>query len=147
MVMSLAGFDYVFQQALEIELAQRLRAKAAPPTVLFLLKVVAYLDDPKRRIKDLGDIHGLLKFYERDSDRTFSDAVFAAELPDVEFVSAFLLGMDLALSCRGSERAIVERFLELVNDSESQAFSSLLRHEGGLEPSEQHLESRLISVL
>ena len=143
MVMSLAGFDYVFQQAVEIELAPGLHVKAVPPPVLFLLKVVAYLDDPHRRAKDLEDIHGLLKSYERESDRMFSDAVFAAELPDVEFVPAFLLGTDLALFCRGSERAVIERFLDTMSDPESVPFLSLLRCEGGLEPSEQHLVSRL----
>lgn len=142
MIMSLTGFDYVFQQAVAIELAQGLHVKAAPPPVLFLLKVVAYLDDPHRRAKDLEDIHSLLKSYERESDRMFSDAVFAADLSDVEFVPAFLLGVDLALFCRGSERAVIERFLDTMSDPESVPFLSLLRYEGRLEPSEQQLESR-----
>jgi predicted nucleotidyltransferase len=142
MVMSLAGFDYVFECAVEIELAPRLRVKTVPPSVLFLLKVVAYMDDQQRRGKDLEDIHGLLRFYEHDSDRVFSDAVFAAELSDVEFAPAFLLGRDLALLCGDRERAILEQFVELVTDPESQAFTSLLRHEG-LEPSEQRLLERL----
>jgi predicted nucleotidyltransferase len=119
-----------------------LRVKVVPPPVLFLLKVVAYLDDPHRRAKDLEDIHGLLKSYQRESDRMFSDAVFAAELPDVEFVPAFLLGTDIALFCRGSERAVVERFLDTMSDPESAPFLSLLRYEGDLEPSEQQIESR-----
>ena len=63
--------------------------RVVPPEVL------AYLDDPHRRAKDLEDIHGLLKSYEGESDRTFSDAVFAAGLPDVEFIPAFPLGTDV----------------------------------------------------
>jgi predicted nucleotidyltransferase len=142
MVMSLAGFDYVFEGAVEIELAPGLHVKTVPPSVLFLLKVVAYLDDQQRRGKDLEDIHGLLRFYDRDGDRVFSDDVFAAELSDVVFAPAFLLGRDLALLCRDSERAIVEQFVKLVTNVESQAFSSLLRYEG-LEPNEQRLLERL----
>jgi len=139
MVMSLAGFDYVFPQAVEIEMTPGLRVKVVPPPVLFLLKVVAYLDDPHRRAKDLDDIHGLLKSYERESDRTFSDAVFAAGLPDVEFVPAFLLGTDVALVCRPEERAIIERFLNAASNKASPVFSLLLRYEGISEPSEERL--------
>lgn len=109
MVMDLTGFDYAFEHATEIELAPGLQVKAVPPPVLFLLKVVAYLDDPHQRRKDLEDVHILLKSYsENDSDRMFSDTVFAADLPDVEYVPAFLLGMDLASFLRVEARGVIE---------------------------------------
>ena len=143
MVMSLAGFDYAFEQAVEIDLALEVRARVIPPTVLFLLKVVSFLDDPQRRAKDLEDIHGLLRFYERDSERVFSDAVFAAQLSDVEFVPAFLLGADLAALCRLPERALVDSFLSTISDRSSQEFAKLLRYEGLVEPSEELLSMRV----
>ena len=141
-VMSLAGFDYAFQQAVEIEMAQGLHVKVVPAPVLLLLKIVAYLDDPNRRAKDLEDIHGLLKSYPFESSRAFSDAVFDAELSDVEFVPAFLLGADLASFCRLDDRVIVKRFLDIAADLESRTFSLLLRYEGRLEPSEERLVER-----
>jgi predicted nucleotidyltransferase len=110
MVMSLTGFDYAFEHAVEMEVSPEVRAKVIPPTVLFLLKMVSFLDDPHRRAKDLEDLHGLLRFYERDSERMFSDAVFDAQLSDVEFVPAFLLGADLAALCRLPDRALVDSF-------------------------------------
>jgi predicted nucleotidyltransferase len=143
MVMSLTGFDYAFEYAVEIEVATEVRAKVIPPTVLFLLKVVAFLDDPHRRAKDLEDIHGLLRFYERDSERIFSDAVFDAQLSDVEFVPAFLLGADSARLFRPEELALVERLLLVFSDSSSVEFSKFLRYEGLLDPSEERLRLRL----
>jgi predicted nucleotidyltransferase len=41
--------------------------KVIPPVVLMLLKVVAFMDDPARRAKDLEDIRGLLHSYESDN--------------------------------------------------------------------------------
>lgn len=143
MVMSLACFDHAFEQAVEVEVAPEVRAKVIPPPVLFLLKVVSFLDAPHRRAKDLEDIHGLLRFYERDSDRIFSDAVFDAQLSDVEFVPAFLLGTDSARLCRPKELALIERFLERSSDPSSIEFGKFLRHEGLAEPSEERLKMRL----
>jgi predicted nucleotidyltransferase len=42
-------------------------------TALMLLKIVAFMDDQQRRVKDLDDIRGLLVQYEADSERLFSD--------------------------------------------------------------------------
>ena len=61
MVMSLAGFDYVFQQAAEVEIASGIIVKAVTPPLLFFLKIVSYLDDQHRRAKDLGDIHEVVE--------------------------------------------------------------------------------------
>lgn len=143
MVMSLAGFDYAFEHAVEIEVAPDVRAKVIPPTVLFLLKVVSFLDDAHRRAKDLEDIHGLLRFYERDSERIFSNAVFDAELSDIEFVPAFLLGTDSAQLCGPREQTLIERFLERSSDPSSTEFGKLLRYEGLVEPPEERLKARL----
>lgn len=143
MVMSLAGFDCAFEHAVEMQVSPEVSAKVIPPTVLLLLKVVSFLDDPHRRAKDLEDIHGLLRFYERDSERVFSDAVFAAQLSDVEFVPAFLLGADSARLCRPEELALIERLLVKLSDPSSLEFSKLSRYEGLLEPSEERLKLRL----
>jgi predicted nucleotidyltransferase len=143
MVMSLTGFDYAFEHAVEMEVSPEVRAKVIPPTVLFLLKMVSFLDDPHRRAKDLEDLHGLLRFYERDSERMFSDAVFDAQLSDVEFVPAFLLGADLAALCRLPDRALVDSFLSTISDRSSREFAKLLRYESLVEPSEERLSMRL----
>ncbi len=109
--MSLAGFEHVFAQAVEVHLAGGLAIRVAPPIVTALLKIIAWVDDPYRRSKDLQDIRIVLRRYEQESDRLFSDAVFDAELPDFEFANAFLLGLDMRTLATGHDARFVEEFL------------------------------------
>ena len=69
-----------------VRVAPDLTLKVISSTALMLLKIVAFMDDPQRRgkdlAKDLDDIRGLLVQYEADSDRVFSDVVLDAALED-----------------------------------------------------------------
>jgi hypothetical protein len=47
----------------------------------------------------------------KSTDRLFSDAVFDAELPDFEFASAFLLGLDMRALATGHHARFVDHFL------------------------------------
>jgi predicted nucleotidyltransferase len=109
--MSLAGFDHVFNSAVEVNLPGGLTIRVAPPIVTALLKMIAWVDNPYRRAKDLQDIRVVLRRYEQDSDRLFSDAVFDAELPDFEFANAFLFGADMRVLATGDDVQFVEQFL------------------------------------
>jgi predicted nucleotidyltransferase len=51
MRMSVVGFEHVFAEAVEKELAPETVMKVAPLHVLALLKIVAYMDDPNGRAK------------------------------------------------------------------------------------------------
>jgi predicted nucleotidyltransferase len=82
--------------------------------VLALLKLASYADDPYGRAKDLVDLRRLLGRYERESDRLFSDAVFEAALPDIEFAGAFLLGLDVSAIAISDDRDVIARFLTRV---------------------------------
>jgi predicted nucleotidyltransferase len=126
MVMSLVGFEHVFKSAIDMP-ALGTDSRVVPPVVLVLLKVVAFMDDPQGRTKDLSDIRELLTLYEADTDRVFSDAVFAAELGDVDLASAFLLGLDLKLLVSERERLLVEQFLRLISDEAKREFSAFVR--------------------
>lgn len=110
--MSLAGFEHAFTHAVEVRLPEGLRIRVAPPLVTAFLKIVAWLDDPYRRAKDLQDLRSVLRRYEQKSDRLFSDTVFDAELPDFEFANAFLLGVDMRTLAKGDDARFVGRFLE-----------------------------------
>jgi predicted nucleotidyltransferase len=118
--MSLAGFDHVFASAVEVKLTGGTAIRVAPPIVTALLKIIAWVDDPYRRAKDLQDIRIVLRRYEQDSDRLFSDAVLDAELPDFEFANAFLLGLDMRALATGDEARFVDQFLRrlLARDEE-----------------------------
>lgn len=119
-VMSLAGFDHVFQDAAPQEVGSGLVYSVVPPPVLALLKIVSYLDDPQRRAKDLLDFRSLMQRYERDSERIFSDVVFHADLPDIEFAGAFLLGLDLqAIATKGDASLVGSFVAKMINAEES----------------------------
>jgi predicted nucleotidyltransferase len=122
--MSLAGFDHVFTSAVEVNLPGRLTIRVAPPLVTALLKIIAWVDDPYRRAKDLQDIRIVMHRYEQDSDRMFSDVVFDAELPDFEFANAFLLGLDMRALATGADVGFVEDFLgRLLAQDEDERFN------------------------
>jgi predicted nucleotidyltransferase len=82
--------------------------------VVTLLKIVAYMDAPHRRAKDLQDIRLLLRWYLHNSDELFSDAVFDAELPDFGLANAFLLGRDIGRLVSSQDTPVVERFIDRV---------------------------------
>jgi predicted nucleotidyltransferase len=109
--MSLAGFEHVFADATEVHLAGGLAIRVAPPVVTVLLKIIAYVEDPYRRAKDLQDIRFVLGRYEREGDRLFADAVFDAQLPDFEFANAFLLGLDMRRFATTDDARFIDRFL------------------------------------
>jgi predicted nucleotidyltransferase len=122
--MSLVGFNHVFSDAQPVELADHLTVKVIPALVLMLLKIVAYMDDQNRRAKDLSDIRSMLKLYEADSDRIYSDAVLDAALSDISLANAFLLGLDLRSLCAPDELMVVQRFLALVGDQTKSAWTA-----------------------
>jgi predicted nucleotidyltransferase len=50
--MSLVGFDHVFTTAQPVPFAPDLTLKVISSTALMLLKIVAFMDDRQRRVKD-----------------------------------------------------------------------------------------------
>lgn len=99
--------------------AQREKEFEAPLSYLRSLPfVIAYMDDPYRRAKDLQDIQIILRRYAAGSDRLFSDEVFDAALPDFNMANAFLLGLDLRRLATNEEVSYVGRFLECFMASE-----------------------------
>jgi predicted nucleotidyltransferase len=109
--MSLVGFEHVFTRSVPVTFSSGVQLKVIPPPVIALLKIIAYTDDQQRRHKDLLDLKSLLLRYEALSDRIFSDEVFAAELDDIEYASAFLLGSDIGVIARNEEIGVVQDFL------------------------------------
>lgn len=109
--MSLVGFEHVFVRASLHPFAAGVQFRVAPPPVIALLKIVSFMDDPNRRQKDLIDLRTLYCQYEADSDRIFGDDVFAAELTDIEYANAFLLGTDVGALATPEEAEVVNAFL------------------------------------
>ena len=85
----------------------------------------------------------LLKAYKRGTDEEFSDRVIDADLPDAEFVPAFLLGADLAKFCAGQDRTIVEQFLSESRGSKSPLMSKLVHYEASWGSPHERISDRL----
>jgi predicted nucleotidyltransferase len=109
--MSLVGFEHVFTQSLLFSFAKDIQIKVAPPPVIALLKIVAYTEDQHRRLKDLMDLKWLFRHYEASSNRIFGDDVFAAELEDIDYANAFLLGSDVGAIATDEDAGVVNAFL------------------------------------
>jgi predicted nucleotidyltransferase len=120
MRMSVVGFEHVFAEAVEKELAPETVMKVAPLNVLALLKTVAYMDDPHGRSKDLEDLGRLMEQYERAGERRFSKEVFEAGT-DFESAGAFLLGLDVGRLCTGGEAKIVGNLIAALQDDSQPA--------------------------
>jgi predicted nucleotidyltransferase len=128
--MSLVGFEHVFTSAETVQFTPDLKLKVISSTALMLLKIVAFMDDPQRRVKDLDDIRGLLSEYEADSERLFSDIVIDATLEDYGLAPAFLLGFDLRALCTDEEAQIVHAFVASMNNEDNPAWMSFVRARG-----------------
>jgi len=125
--MSLVGYDHVFNDAVECELAPGLRVKLVPLPVLALMKAVAYLDDPNSRAKDLQDLAGMMATYGEDSDRRFSDEVLHAGV-DYDSAGAYLLGRDLGKLCEEEDEiGAVRRLIEQLCGRNHPAFAVFVR--------------------
>jgi predicted nucleotidyltransferase len=61
--MNLVGFEHVFTDAQPVDFSPELTLNVISSPALMLLKIVAFMDDPQRRVKDLDDIRGLLTQY------------------------------------------------------------------------------------
>lgn len=119
MVMSLVGFRHLFAEP-EAEIVPGLRVHVAPPHLVLLLKMVAYLDRPAERSKDLGDIahlfDDLLKPWD-DEWIDLNESMIEAGV-EAEQASAFALGTRLGPMIDEEERRIVGDFLAKMRPSD-----------------------------
>jgi predicted nucleotidyltransferase len=118
--MSLAGFEHVFARATMVEFGPLVRHRVAVAPVVALLKIIAFMDDPQRRRKDLLDIQVVFRHYEAASERIFGEEVFDAELEDIEYANAFLLGLDVGGIVSADEGRTVRGFVrdQMASDEE-----------------------------
>lgn len=112
--MALTGLHIAFEHATTVAIAPGLATRVAPPEIVALLKMVAYLDRPYERERDLQDIAWILDDFIADTDdRRFADDILDLGL-HFDQVSPYLLGARLASLVGARERSVVLRFLELV---------------------------------
>ena len=114
--MSLSGFRLALERATPVQTGGDLLLDIAPLSVIVLLKMVAYQEQPTDRLRDLEDIAYLLDEYlSSDDERRFSEEVLDAEIA-YEHTSAFELGRDLGSMINSDERDALHGFLRLIED-------------------------------
>jgi predicted nucleotidyltransferase len=125
MRMSLVGFEHVFKDSVSRSFGSGLTLKVIPLSVVALLKIISYVDDPHRRQKDVQDFAAILKRFNPEDERRFADDVVATGL-QYEVTGAFLIGKDVSPLCSGEERNLVVSFIARLRDAESRS-SQLFR--------------------
>jgi predicted nucleotidyltransferase len=115
--MCLMGIDLAFRHAESHTVAEGYIAKVAPPSVVALLKMTAYLDRPQERLRDLDDIAHLLELYIDENSPRFWDE--ALECGEYDLAPAYLLGLDIGSIAKESHFKLAEQFLSRVSDSEN----------------------------
>ena len=115
--MNLAGLRLAFEKAVAIEVVAGLAVRVAPVEVVAFLKMVAYLDRPQERDRDLADIAYILDEYVSASDdRRYSEEVLDVELTYDE-ISPFLLGKRLSAIVNEAEKQLILRFIGRVSNA------------------------------
>ncbi|MFN7973003.1 MAG: hypothetical protein U0166_11745 [Acidobacteriota bacterium] len=115
-VMSLVGFRAAFRSAVDADVGGVV-VGLPPASAIVLLKMVAYLDRPADRVKDLKDIAYTIDRHLADDDPTRFDDPSIRDLElDHGETGAFLLGRALAGIVDADEMAAVLAFLAMAED-------------------------------
>ncbi len=126
-VMNLAAFDLAFRHTREIRLEPDVSIAVATLPVIVVLKMVAWLDRPTERDRDLEDLGYVLSDYlPVDDTRRWEDPRLS-EVPDFGDQPALALGIDIAEIAEPSHRALIDAFLRAVDLPDSAPFERLAR--------------------
>lgn len=118
-ILSRVGMRLAVDYAAEVPMAPDLSVMVASLPTICVLKMIAYLDRPHERQRDLVDLARVLAVYPRETERRFeSDEVFRLGL-DFDQSGPFVLGCEIrSLGLTAEEKRPVEDFLALVEDDE-----------------------------
>ncbi len=140
--MNLAGFDLALQHA-EVHQSQGIEVAVAPPCVVAILKMAAYLDRPAERLRDLADLAHLLDIYEENSDRLWAEAL---DQQEYELKAPYLLGIDIA-TIADDHWSLVEEFLARVSDEDSVDHAQMTNRGSPLWKTEKRALTKRIEAL
>lgn len=131
MTMSALGLAEAFDSAVERQITQALSVHVATQAAFVLLKVIAYMDRPAARSKDLGDLIDTITRYEEEGDRRFGLFDVSVDNAPVQFeeAGAYLLGTDVAALAAPRTRDVVQEFLAGLTDEYSRPIGQVLTEE------------------
>jgi predicted nucleotidyltransferase len=132
-VMTACGLEEALECARDREIAPDLTLPVVSIPGLILTKVVAYMDRPAERARDLIDILYCFEHYERTAgeSRRFDYAGATVDDKEVAYeeAGAYLLGIEVAALAKPGSRNIVQRFLVSIRDEFAPAISQILSEE------------------
>jgi len=147
--MSALGLAEAFDSAVERSITEALSVHVATEAAFALLKVVAYMDRPTARSKDLGDLIDAFARYEEEGDRRFElfDVSIDSSPLLFEEAGAYLLGSDVAALAAPKTRGVIQAFMAGLTDEYSRPIGQVLTEEKRAGSDERRAEVwRLFSV-
>ncbi len=131
--MSLVGFDLAMRDTVQVAIpASESCVEVASLAALVVLKIVAWIDRPYDRTKDLADLaHVLTHALPHDDERRW-DPDHPVYLSGVEHAaqSAFFVGTEVARIVEAAHREILDRFFARLDARDGIAFAMMLRETG-----------------
>jgi predicted nucleotidyltransferase len=127
--MSMAGFDLALANTVSVDLpGEEATVEVASLAALVVLKMVAWMDRPHERLRDLGDLARVFALALDDTDVRR----WKPPLSEVDFdeQSPFSVGLEVAAIWRRSHRLVVGSFVAKIQD-ESLAWAAVMAREGG----------------
>lgn len=138
--MSLVGFDLAMAHGTAEPLADTgAHARVASLEALVVLKMVAFLDRPAERTKDLGDLAHVLRLaLAVDDDRRWDEPLLGEGL-DFDDQSPFFVGRRVAAVAAPVHRRVIAEFLRAIRDERGTHAAAMARAAGlsGADPAEQ----------
>ncbi len=127
--LSLVGFDLAFSEGNVIQVTPATEVLVPPLPVLVLLKMIAWMDRPHDRTKDLGDIAHIWDNALSDDDRWAESSPWLDADLDLDYDNqgAFFVGWNLGQVAGPGHVHWAKRFLDQVRDEDSSAFAQFVR--------------------
>jgi predicted nucleotidyltransferase len=115
----------------ERRITEALSVHVATEAAFALLKVVAYMDRPAARSKDLGVLIDAFTRYEEESARRFELFDVSVDSVPLQFeeAGAYLLGTDAAALAARKTRSVIQAFLAGLTDEYSRPIGQALMEE------------------
>ena len=116
---SVNGFREVYEAGTEsIDMQTKYSFKAATLPAIVLLKLIAYDDRPEQRLKDAGDIAGILmNYFELQSDLIYDHHhdLFEKEERELTEIAAIVVGREIKKICADNSQ-LHNRIQRIVSD-------------------------------
>ncbi len=94
--MTVIGFDPAFKYQSLLDIGDGVQVAVADLPVVLILKMIAFLDRPTQRQRDIQDILAVLRWHEASAgDRLFAQDIVELDRP-IDEAAAYLIGTDVA---------------------------------------------------